>query len=128
MKRCVKPHTELYDKRREQCYEGIPIAQYTHVSSNVGYNVGNSILMGQLHRYRELIQDRDNFAYECGLLLARMHLNGYPLSGLRRKLLSFLRLHPDMFGLQDCGVCRTAVFVGLFVGLRCLHDSLTCVI
>lgn len=27
-----------------------------------------------------------------------MHLNGYPLLGLRRKLLHFLRLHPDMFG------------------------------
>lgn len=98
MQRYVKSHTELYDKRREQCYDGITIAQYTHVSSNVGYNVSNSILMGQLHRYRELIQDRDNFVKECGLLLARMHLNGYPLPGLRRKLLHFLRSHPDMFG------------------------------
>lgn len=95
---CVRSISKLYDKRREKCYDGIPIAQYTHVSSNVGQNVGRSILMGQLHRYRELIQDRDNFIYECGLLLARMHKNGYPVHVLKRKLLHFLRLHPDMFG------------------------------
>lgn len=70
---CVKSICKLYDKRRENCYDDIPITQYTHASSNVGQNVGRSILMGQLHRYRELIQDRDNFICECGLLLARMH-------------------------------------------------------
>jgi hypothetical protein len=60
---CVQSYSILYDKRREKCYEGIPIAQYTHVPSNVGENVGISILLGQLHRYRELIQDKDNFIF-----------------------------------------------------------------
>jgi hypothetical protein len=85
-------------KRREKCYDGIPIAQYTNVSSNVGENVGTGILLGQLHRFRELIQDKDNFVYECGLLLARMQCCGYPAKKLQGKLLRFLRRHPDMFG------------------------------
>jgi hypothetical protein len=97
MYNCVQSYSILYDKRREKCYEGIPIAQYTHVSSNVGENVGNSILLGQLHRYRELIQDKDNFIFECALLIVRMQYQGYPAPKLHHKLLLFLKKHPDMF-------------------------------
>jgi hypothetical protein len=74
--KCVRSHSILYDKRREKCYDGIPIAQYTHVSSDVGESVGSSIILGQLHRFRELIQVRDDFVYECGLLLAKMQNRG----------------------------------------------------
>jgi hypothetical protein len=96
--KCVQSHSILYDKRREKCYDGIPIAQFTHVSSNVGESVGSSIILGQLHRFRELIQVRDNFVYECGLLLAKMQNRGYQIRKLKNKLLHFLRRHPDLCG------------------------------
>jgi hypothetical protein len=63
----------------------------------LGENVGVSILLGQLHRYRELIQDRDNFIFECALLTVRMQYQGYPAPKLHHKLLWFLKQYPDMF-------------------------------
>jgi hypothetical protein len=64
----------------------------------VGENVGSSIITGQLHRFRELIQDKDNFVHECGLLLANMQTRGHPIKKMLAKVLNFLRRHPDMCG------------------------------
>lgn len=94
----VFSYSVLYDIRREKCYEGIPIAQYTHVSSEVGQNVGSSILMGQMHRFRELIMDKEVFSQECALLLLRMQNRGYNRTGLSKKLERFVKRYPDMFG------------------------------
>ncbi len=94
----VYSHTKLYDKRRSACYRGIPIVQYTHVSSNISIHCGYNILLGQLHRFRELITMRCNYTLEVARLVLRMQSRGYRLSILWRKVKHHLRMYPDTFG------------------------------
>jgi hypothetical protein len=96
--RYVHSHSVLYDKRREKCYDGIPIAQYTHVSSTVSENVDRSIIMGQLHCFRELIQDRQAFIQVCALQVFKLVSAGHPERKMLAKFKFFLKLYPDMFG------------------------------
>ena len=98
LEKVVKSYTLLYDKRRNACYWGIPIVQYTHVSSTLPLHSGYNILVGQLHRFRELITWRDNYVLECGRLIRRMQMRGYGKTILFRKLKHHLRIYPDTFG------------------------------
>lgn len=93
----VESYTILYDKRREKCYDGIPIVQYMHVSSSISSNVTNSILLGQLHRFRELIMCRQNYVLESALLLWRMVKRGYKRQILFAKLRRHLKQYPDTY-------------------------------
>ena len=94
----VVSETELYDKRREKCCDGIPVVQYTHVSSSLSQNVTTSILLGQLHRYRELIMRRNNYILECATLIWRMIKRSYKREVLFAKLKRHLKMYPDTFG------------------------------
>ena len=94
----VQSFTKLYDKRRNACYRGIPIVQYQHVSSTLSLHCGYNILIGQLHRFRELIMLRDNYILEVARLVLRMQKRGYKKSILFRKLKHHLRIYPDTFG------------------------------
>lgn len=94
----VQSFTKLYDKRRNACYRGIPIVQYTHVASTLSIHCGYNILIGQLHRFRELIMLRDNYILEVARLVRRMQNRGYRKSILFKKLQHHLRLYPDTYG------------------------------
>ena len=95
--------TKLYDKRRNACYRGIPIVQYAHVSSTISLHCGYNILIGQLHRFRELILMRSNYVTEVARLIIRMQKRGYKKSILLRKLKHHLRMYPDTFGDRSFG-------------------------
>lgn len=90
--------TQLYDKRREDCYAGIPIVQYQHVSSTVSVHSGYNIMLGQLHRFRTLIMNRGNYVMESAKLVKRMVHRGYKRSIVMRKLRHHLQLFPWTFG------------------------------
>jgi hypothetical protein len=90
--------TQLYDKRREDCYAGIPIVQYQHVSSTVSVHTGYNILIGQLHRFRTLISVRGNYVMEAAKLVKRMVHRGYKRTLVMRKLRHHLQLYPWTFG------------------------------
>lgn len=98
LEQVVKSHTLLFDKRRLPCYSNIPIVQYTHVASTLSVHSGYNILIGQLHRFRELITVRSNYVLEVARLLKCMQGRGYQLSLLRRKLRHHIQLYPDTFG------------------------------
>lgn len=77
---------------------GIPIVQYAHVSSTLSLHCGYNILVGQLHRFRELIMLRDNYIPEVARLVRRMQNRGYKKTILFRKLKHHLRIYPDTYG------------------------------
>lgn len=92
----IKSHSLLFDKRRLPCYADIPIVQFTHVSSSLSLHCGYNTLIGQLHRFRELITVRGNYVLVVARLMLRMNRRGYKLSILRRKLKH--HMFPDTFG------------------------------
>ena len=112
----VQSYTLLYDKRRNACYRGIPIVQYAHVSSTLSLHCGYNILIGQLHRFRELISWKDNYVLECARLIRRMQLRGYRRSILFRKLRHHLMLYPDTFGSTS--------YMPLFTDITACYNTL----
>lgn len=79
----MQSDTRLYDKRRNVCYRGIPIVQYTHVQHKF-IQCGYNIMLGQLYRLRELITDSNNYVLECARLVMRMQYRGDKASILWR--------------------------------------------
>lgn len=77
--------------------QGVPAVQYSHVSSSVSAKTTASILLGQLHRYRELIMVRSYYVLECALLLHRMINRGYHHRVLFARLKRHLQLYPDTY-------------------------------
>lgn len=69
----------LYVERHELCRGGIHVVQHAHVSSILGQNVTICILLGQLHRYHELITRYNNHIVECAMLKWRMVKCGHHL-------------------------------------------------
>jgi len=111
----VVSSTELYDKRREPCYAGIPIVHYIHVSSGVSARVGPNILRGQLHRLTKIIMSRANFVLEsrncANALLDRGYHRGTILKVLRRFLYDNHHIYGD--------VNRHALWYDITNGLVC---------
>lgn len=112
----VTSNTVLYDKRREDCYDGIPVVQYSHVSSSLSARTTSGMLMGQLHRYKALIMLRGHYVLECALLLHRLIARGHHHRILFARLKRHLRMFPDTFG--------DAHFMALFMDIkRKYHDD-----
>jgi hypothetical protein len=86
----VQSFTELYDKRREPCYKGIPMVHYVHVSSRVSARVGPNILRGQLHRFSRIIMRRDNFVQESVNCVRALLERGYHQRVIFKVLRHFL--------------------------------------
>jgi hypothetical protein len=93
----VKTTVVLYDKRMESFYSKIPIVRYTSASSTLSIHSGYNILLGQLHRFSELIMDRNDFVTQVAKLVLRMQARGYAYSILRRKLRRWCQQH-RLFG------------------------------
>lgn len=72
----VHSTTHLYGKRREPCYEDIPIVRFIHVASAVSALVGPNVLLGQLHRFSRVILDRGNLMMEVAECMKCMMARG----------------------------------------------------
>lgn len=92
----VQCTTRLYDKRRERCYEGIHVVQYTPLSAGLAQSCLYNIFTGQLHRYQRRIMDEANFRQEAAKLLHKLVALGYQQPELLRRL----RRHLGRFGPQ----------------------------
>lgn len=114
----AESHTLLFDKRRLPCYSGIPIVQYAHVTSTLSIQCGCNILIGQLHRFRQLITVRSNYVWEVARLVKRMQDRGYRLSLLRRKLKQHLQVYPDTFGDVRPTACVFCCYAGVWCTVR----------
>jgi len=88
----------LYDKRREPCYQRIPIAQYLHVSSALSSRTGPNVLLGQLHRFTSIIMDRDNFLTETARAVRGLLDRGFHHAPLFKVLKRFLHVRFYWYG------------------------------
>jgi hypothetical protein len=80
----VTSATRLYDKRMQQCYDGIIFVRYTHISSAISPFAGYNNKVSQLHRFQALITKRFSFVFEVAELLVRMETRVHCMSVLRK--------------------------------------------
>ncbi len=94
----VRSTTHLYDKRRESCYDDIPVVRYIHVASAVSARVGPNVLHGQLFRFSTIILDRSNFVEEAARCIVNLEARGHVRKSLFKVLRRFLSRHFDTYG------------------------------
>lgn len=93
----VRGTTHLYDKRREKCYDGIQVVQFTPLSAGLAESCLYNIFIGQLYRYQRIIMDQGNFRHEAAFLLKKMVGLGYQEEALKRRLKVHLAQFPWVF-------------------------------
>ena len=63
----------LYDKRRSMAYANVPKIYYTHGTTFLAqFQIGTNTVSSQYHRFRRIINDRDNFVLECAIMLTKL--------------------------------------------------------
>jgi hypothetical protein len=120
--------TTLYDKRRGAEYTNVPRIYYTHGTTFLaGFQIGSNTVSSQYHRFRRLINDRQNFILECAIMLAKLvtvcHIPPEPLV---RKLKSMLNRFPYEHG--DTGThgntaSRVTTPHGNYLGIAGLYNA-----
>ena len=108
-----RAHTVLYDKRREPCYEHIPVVQYSHVSSAIAASVGRNVLLGQLHRFAGIIMDRDNFVRETARCVAALVARGHAREAMENILRGFCRHRFFVYGDTHAAALLTDLLRGV---------------
>lgn len=83
--------TRLYDKRRQSCFNGLPVRRFGHISSNVAGSVHTSVVLSALHRLLVACGDLDNFVEEVARLVADLNQSGYQLLAVWRLVIRFVR-------------------------------------
>lgn len=91
-----------------------PLSSIRLFPAHCGYN----FLIGQLHRFRELItvRRRGNCVLGVAKLLLRMQSRGYLITLLWKKLKHHLRMYPGTYG--------DAIFHGLLIDITHCYDPL----
>lgn len=97
----VRSESLLYDKRRQACYDPIPIVRFTHVSSTVSASLNSSILYGQLHRFKSLIMNKQAFIEEAIFVMEQLRTAGYKHSFSLKHLNKFCRQFCFVWGETD---------------------------
>jgi hypothetical protein len=92
--------TELYDKREQPAFHGIPLSRFIWEHSSVNDSSRRSIFVGQFHRLRKQITTFHNFADEIGAVMFSLSRRGYHLRFLHRQLHRLWRQHPHAFSCE----------------------------
>lgn len=73
----MSAYTQMYDKRWEPCFAGLPSLGFSHVSSNVADSVHTAVTTSALHRASVCCGDLDNFVRTVADLVLSLRSSGY---------------------------------------------------
>lgn len=97
----IRVLTHLYDKRRESCYDGLQVVQYTPPLAGLSESCLYNTFVGQLFRYQRIITDQANYEHEVALLMHKLVVLGYREAKLLCKLKHHLKKHSYVFPGTD---------------------------
>lgn len=100
--------TILYSKFREEKFRGLPIIRYPHMSSNLSLSLKINVLVGQFHRLRQIITERDNFVDELAAVMNTLFRRGYNARAMRRRVYRLCLNSDGMYG-WDSRYCFTRI-------------------